>query len=111
MCFITNFRGCIVSLTILLYTCDRCVDHYNQTLYSSPKSVHHPLHHTSTGMPSFVNTQKYMQEQEEVRILGHILMCGILNLSSSSSIITIIISTIITSPPSELQAPAHHRCP
>ena len=45
----------------------RCVDHHNRTWSSSPRSVHHPLHHSSSGMPSFPATQRYMREQEEVR--------------------------------------------
>jgi len=44
----------------------KCVDHHNRTIYSSPRSVHHPLHCTSSSGATYSSTQRYMREQEEV---------------------------------------------
>ena len=52
----------------------KSVDHYNRTIYSSPRSVHHPLHCTSTG-PTFSSNYKYLRQQEEV-CMWHVLVYG-----------------------------------
>lgn len=43
----------------------RCVDHRNATMGLSPISIHHPLHSSKVGAPSYAAMQKQMQVAED----------------------------------------------